>query len=246
MIGFNLKCSVSIWNALIQFEMLGFNLKCSVSIWNDRFQFEIVGCTLKCSVSIWNARCQFEMLGFNLKCSVSFWNAQFQIEDQFIFELFGLNLKCSSTQATAQVISEHAYKSASNVARCDQARGGQTRILYDDLQTIKSYINPSQGTWPSERSFPTAGFLVCGEVLCNPVWHFLESKMSTKPRPGWENALASANVPNWCFCSVLCPSVHLWQSGMFPCIAFCYCCLFMDSCRAECRFSVKRTHVRNT
>ena len=74
--------------------------------------------------------------------------------------------------------------------------------------------------WVSYKSF--SGYLSLGKIFSNcqvfwfaarwsrggpelmlaPVWHFLESKMFAKPRPGCENALASVNVPNGRFRNV--------------------------------------------
>ena len=53
-------------------------------------------------------------------------------------------------------------------ARRNQARGGQARILYDDPQTLKSYINPSQCAQPLVGTFSSASFFVARRVDLQP------------------------------------------------------------------------------
>ena len=69
------------------------------------------------------------------------------------------------------------YKSNSILIRCDQARGGQARILYDDLQTIKSYINPYHGA-------------------CDPFGIISNPSFSESRRVDLEPCLAHSRIPN--------------------------------------------------
>ena len=57
------------------------------------------------------------------------------------------------------------------------------------------HINRSHGTCDPVGTFSSASFCYLRrggpEQVCNPVWYFLEFKMFTRPRQGWENALTS-------------------------------------------------------
>ena len=104
---------------------------------------------------------------------------------------------------TTQPISKDVYKSKSNPARCDQARGG------DDLQTLKSYINPSHGACDPFGTFSIVCFSVFRRVDVEPCLAHSTIQILHQTNTRARKRLASVNVPNGCFWTVLCSSVHL-------------------------------------
>ena len=56
----------------------------------------------------------------------------------------------------------------------------------------------------------------------------------------WEKWLARANVPNRCFWTILCSSVHLWQSAMFQMVPFLYFSHFARPPSSETHFSMTK------
>ena len=117
------------------------------------------------------------------------------------------------------------------------------------LADTQVHINPYHGAWDPLGTFPNLIFFELRRASLKPCLVHSWIQNVHRARARVRKRLASANVPNGCFWPVVCSSVHLWQSVMFPHIAFCYCCLFMDSCRAECAFSDKthtHTHLQQT